>query len=471
MSNSLKRLKSTGFTIVELLIVIVVIGILAAVSVVAYNGVQKNALDKAVLSDVEGVSGEVARYGTKNQGVYSSSVAWYSPSGANSNISFVPSSGTVIDVVTNNTDYCIRGYNTFSKTYNSLSASAKKESTPGACSSIAASAVAQAASPIINGGVVTTFAGSSQGSVDATSTNAQFWGPTDIAKDQAGNLYVIDSNNARIRKITSAGVVTTLAGSTSGYADGVGTSAQFNVLSGIAVDASGTVYVADQGNFSAYTYIRKITSAGVVTTLAGSTSGYADGTGSSARFNSPGGMAIDSSGVLYFADMSNNRIRKITSAGVVTTLAGSTAGYLDDIGAGAKFNYPVGIAVDGSGTVFVGDYLNYKIRKITSAGVVTTLAGSTSGYVDATGPSAEFGSTDALTIDASGSLYLADQSNNLIRKITSAGVVTTVAGSTSGYLDGTATAAKFSGPRGITINSAGTIYVGDSFNNRIRAIN
>ena len=303
MSNSFKRLKSTGFTIVELLVVIIVIGILAAISVVAYNGVQKNALDIAVLSDVEGVSGEVARYGTKNQGVYDSTIAWYSPSGANSNIRFVPSSGTVIDVVTNNTDYCIRGYNPTSKTYTSIAYPSIKESTAGACSRISVSVAAQSS------GIVTTLAGSgAAGNADGTGTAAQFNSPAGVAVDSSGTVYVADVGNSRIRTITSAGVITTLAGSTQGFANGTGTAAQFYNPYGVAVDSSGTVYVADYYNQR----IRKITTAGVVTTLAGSgTASFKDGNGTAAQFYDPSGVAVDSSGTVYVADYDNNRIRKI----------------------------------------------------------------------------------------------------------------------------------------------------------------
>ena len=229
----------------------------------------------------------------------------------------------------------------------------------------------------------------SSGYTDGTGTSAKFYNPTGVAVDGAGNVYVADLSNHRIRKITTSGVVSTLAGSgTSGYTDGTGTSAKFSYPTGVAVDGAGNVYVADLFNHR----IRKITTSGVVSTLAGSASGYADGTGTSAQFSYPTGVAVDGAGNVYVADYNNHRIRKITTSGVVSTLAGSgTPGYTDGTGTSAKFSSPTGVAVDGAGNVYVADYNNHRIRKITTSGVVSTLAGSgKAGYTDGTGTSAKF---------------------------------------------------------------------------------
>jgi len=325
---------------------------------------------------------------------------------------------------------------------------------------------------ISNAQCVSTLAGSGiYGFADGTGTAAQFYYPNGVAVDASANLYVADRNNNRIRKITAAGVVTTLAGSgIEGLTDGTGTAAQFSNPIGVAVDGSGNVYVADLNN----NRIRKITAAGVVTTLAGSgIQGSADGTGTSAQFFLPFGVAVDASGNVYVADTYNNRIRKITATGVVTTLAGfGIQGFADGTGTSARFNKPSGVAVDGSGNVYVADNLNHRIRKITAAGVVTTLAGSgVAGFAEGTGTVARFNTPSGVAVDGSGNVYVADTNNNRIRKITAAGIVTTLAGSgIEGFANATGTAAQFRNPIGVAVDSSGNVYVADTFNNRIRKI-
>jgi surface protein len=313
---------------------------------------------------------------------------------------------------------------------------------------------------------VSTFAGSGAlGGANGTGTSAQFNNPMPLAMDGSGNMYVYD-NNMVIRKITAAGVVTDFAGSRGvrGSLDGTGTMASFDSVNGLAVDGSGNIYAADMGNHR----IRKITADGVVTTLAGSSYGYEEGTGTSAKFAYPRGVAVDASGNVYVADVNNHRIRKITPTGVTSTFAGSTKGFADNSAASAKFNQPFGVAVDGSGNVYVADTYNHRIRKITSLGVVTTLVGGAEGEADGTGTSAQFKYPQGIVLDASGNVYVT--SNHRIRKITSVGVVTTLAGSTPGFAEGVGTSAKFHCPTRIAIDVTGNIYVADQNNHRIRMI-
>ena len=327
-------------------------------------------------------------------------------------------------------------------------------------------------------GVVTTLAGSANlaGSTDDTGSAARFNHPQSVSVDGSGNIYVADSSNNTIRKITAGGAVTTLAGSAGnpGRADGTGSAALFDYPSGVAVDGAGNVYVGDSLN----NIIRNITPGGVVTTLAGSAvfAGSADGTGTAARFYGPQGVAVDGSGNVYVADYYNSTIRKITAAGVVTTLAGSAGnpGIADGPGTTAQFYNPPGVAVDGSGNVYVADYNISIIRKITAGGVVTTLAGSAGvkGSADGTGNAARFFFPSGVAVDGSGNVYIADSSNNTIRKITAAGVVTTLAGSAgkAGSTDGTGSTARFNQPNGVAVDGSGNVYVADSSNNTIRKI-
>ncbi len=315
---------------------------------------------------------------------------------------------------------------------------------------------------------VTTIAGEGTDSfADGNATTAQFNKPTGIAVDNSGNIYVADYKNNKIRKIDSSLNVTTLAGSSFGFADGSGTNAQFKNPYSIALDSSGNVYVADTVNDK----IRKIDSSGNVTTLAGSSSGFADGSGTNAQFNKPTGIAIDSSGNVYVADTVNHKIRKIDSSGNVTTFAGSSSGFADGSGTNAQFNNPKGISIDSSGNVYVADTLNHKIRKIDSSGHVTTVAGSSSGFADGNVTTAQFNLPQGVDVDNNGNIYVADSSNHKIRKIDNFGNVTTLAGSgTDGFADGNATTAKFNVPYAVTVDNNGNIYVVDESNNKIRKI-
>jgi hypothetical protein len=323
----------------------------------------------------------------------------------------------------------------------------------------------------------TTLAGSAgvQGTNDGTGSAARFYVPQGVATDSSGNLYVADADNHTIRKITPAGVVTTLAGlaGITGSADGTGSAARFYYPYDVATDSWGNVYVADTYNDT----IRKVTPAGVVTTLAGSAgvAGTNDGTGSAARFYNPSAVATDSSGNVYVTDRDNYTIRKITPAGVVTTLAGLAGnhGSADGTGSAARFYNPQGVATDSSGNVYVADSINSTIRKITPVGVVSTLAGlaGSHGSADGTGSAARFYFPQGgVATDSSGNVYVADTLNSTIRKITPAGVVTTLAGlaGSFGSADGTGSAARFYYPYGVATDSSGNVYVADAGNNTIR---
>ena len=287
-------------------------------------------------------------------------------------------------------------------------------------------------------------AGASQslsGSTNATGEWARFSEPSGITLDRAGNVYVTEIGNNMIRRITTAGVVTTFAGSAGdvgvGYKDATGSSARFDSPLAVAADGSDNLYVADMGNNA----IRKITPSGTVTTLAKGLQG-------------PRAVTVDAEGNVYFADTPGlhdedgvvrdshgaSVIRKITPAGVVTKLAGPTFDLNDGTGRAVEFKSPRGLAADRAGNVYVADSGNNAIRKITPAGVVTTLAGAAGliGSDDGPPDHATFNAPLGLTVDAKGSVYVADTGNNTIRKITPAGEVTTVVGvpAVSGFLPG-----------------------------------
>jgi len=309
---------------------------------------------------------------------------------------------------------------------------------------------------------VSTFAGKgTAGYVDGAATIAQFYNLQGACTDASGNVYVADSYNNVIRKITPLGVTSTFAGNgTLGYVDGPSASAEFYNPQGIAADASGNIYVSDVGD----NLIRKITSAGVVSTLAGrGTAGYADGTGTSAVFNKPVGIAVDGSGNVYVADKANNVIRMITPAGVVSTLAGlnTTASQIDGTGTAATFNSPTGVAVDATGNIYVADQGSNAIRKITSGGVVTTLIG-TNLLKNA------LGVPTGICLDKSGNIYITD-TNGRILEISNANVLYSLAGisGTTGFTNGTNTNALFNNPLAIAADKSGNIFVTDYYNNVI----
>ncbi len=457
MGNVLITLKAKiesrrGFTIVELLIVIVVIGILAAIVIVAYNSISRRAIESSIKADLK-TAGTTLESEKTTSGSYPLTAA-----AANNGAGLKSSGANSLTYFSRPYGYCMTVGNTGAPdTY--VMRSTIKEPKIGNCDV-----------------AITTYLGSTYGYQDGTTANALFHNPMDVAFDPTGNMYILDNDDQRVRKVTPAGVVSTLAGSgVAGFANGTGTAAQFQWPHDIIVDSSGNVFMSDRNNRR----IRMITPAGVVTTIAGSgVQGYLDATGTAAQFNNPRGIVVDSAGNLFVADGDIHRIRKITPAGVVTTFAGSgVGGWADGTGTAAQLNTPNGIAIDSADNLYVTDSSSHRIRKITPTGVVTTVAGSgIAGYNDATGAAAQFAQPRGIVVDTGGTLYVSETgiggtTSHRIRAISPAGVVSTIAGAgSSGYADGIGTAARFSSPDGMALDGAGNLYVADYFNNRVRKI-
>ena len=323
-----------------------------------------------------------------------------------------------------------------------------------------------------NGGVVSTFAGNgSLGALNGKAEEASFSNLMGVAADSAGNIYVADSRNNLIRKISADGMVTTLAGSgKQGSDDGKGVSASFFFPAALTSDATGNVYVADTHN----SMIRKITPEGTVTTIAGRISPevakYRD---TVVKFDNPYGITVDKAGNVFVADWERDMIKKISPDGKITAFAGNgEKGAKDGKGSAATFFLPEGLALDRAGNLYVADCYNNMIRKITPDGVVSTLAGkSLKGAADGKGKVASFSHPDGLAVDRSGNIYVADVGNNKIRKITPDGVVSTIAGNgTRGGENGPVRAASFYRPFGLTIDKDGNLYIADYQNNLVRKI-
>lgn len=275
--------------------------------------------------------------------------------------------------------------------------------------------------------------------------------PTDVITDATGNIYVADGYGCTIRKVTPNGTVTTFAGGTCGYADGKGTAASFDVINGITIDHQGNFYVIDEGD-----RVRKITPDGTVTAIAGNGQNKTiDGTGTAAGFRDPRGITIDASGNLYITQGSDYLIRKVTPAGVVTTITPPSSV--------SKLNTPIGITADAFGNLYVTDYTS-AIKKIASDGSIIIVAGHNgTGSEDGTGTVAGFNLPKGITVDNLGNLYVTDSQNNMIRKITASGVVTTL----QLYVTDTNDKASLNNPIGIKMDPFGNLIVVDAANERI----
>lgn len=433
-----------AFTIVELLIVIVVIAILAAVSIVAYRGIQGRAIETTLKSDLSNAATQL--------GLDKASIDAYPLDKANSNDGkgLITSPGISFTYDSDGAYYC-------------LTATSDRPGILAHYVSNSSGGVQEGACPghpgllrplPENGGVVTTIAGSGANArLDGVGTAARFISPTDVVVDNSGNVFVLDSSY--VRKITPENVVTTFASGLSGSEKGIG------------ISQSGVIYIAMGSR------VGSLDSAGNLTIIAGSaTTGQADGTGSEAQFSSARDVAISSSGILYVAD--GHRVRKIAPGGVVTTLAGypSSYGYSEGAGANVRFNLITSIVVDSSGMVYVQDADNRRVRRIhPDTGVVTSIAGNGGyGTDDGTGTAARFSQAWGLAIDRDDNIYVMDSGNSKVRKVTLGGVVTTIAGGPQGYADGTSLDAQFYQPRGVGVGRDGTLYIADTHNRRIRMI-
>ena len=336
-------------------------------------------------------------------------------------------------------------------------------------------------------GVISTVAGSSTAGFSGdggTATAAKLNFPAGVALDGAGNLYIADSLNQRIRKVDAAGAISTVAGDgTRGFGGdgGAAVAAQLDFPRGVALDGAGNLYIADSLNQR----IRKVDAAGAISTVAGDgTRGFGGDGGAAvaAQLDFPRGVALDGAGNLYIADSLNQRIRKVNAAGVITTVAGDgTEGYGGDGDAAlaAQLNRPFGVMPDGAGNLYIADTGNHRIRKVNAAGRISTVAGdATRGYGGYGGDggaalAAQLNSPIGMALDGAGNLYIADAGNHLIRKVDTAGVITTVAGSgTAGFSGdgGAAVAAQLNSPAGMALDGAGNLYIADAGNHLIRRL-
>lgn len=319
-------------------------------------------------------------------------------------------------------------------------------------------------------GQVTTLAGSGRPDVeDNAGASASFIEPFGIAADARGNVIVAEGGQSnRIRIITPNGAVQTITGSEEGYGDGPGVSALFNTPSAVALDRRGNIIVADTSN----NRIRRISTEGVVSTLAGSSSsGYRDGPADQAQFDSPVGVAVDREGNIFVADTYNDRVRKISVEGAVSTIAGAgMPGFVDGAAEGAMFDTPCGIAVDDQGNLFVADTGNHAVRKITPEGDVSTIAGTTQNADAPYAPDSELDLPVGIAITHDRFLFVASQGNGRVHRITPEGEVTLFAGEYSGFANGAGNVARFNGPSGIAVDYQGNVFVADTENYLVRKI-
>jgi hypothetical protein len=333
-------------------------------------------------------------------------------------------------------------------------------------------------------GIITTVAGNGTAGYSGDggpATNATLYFTAGVAMDRFGNLFIADELNSRIREVFTNGIITTVAGNgVVGYSGdgGIATNAALHYPKGVAVDSIGNVFIADWGNFR----IREVGTNGIITTVAGNgVNGYSGdgGSATNAELTSTGGVTVDSAGNLFIGDYGNNRIREVGTNGIITSVAGTNAyGYSGDGGPAinGELWYPMGVAVDSVGNLFIADYYNNRIREVGTNGIITTVAGNgVSGYSGDGGAAtnAELRNPSGVAVDSIGDLFIADEYNNRIREVDTNGIIATVAGNGGGGYSGDggyATCAALSWPSGVAVDSLGNLFIADSENNRIRKV-
>ena len=309
-------------------------------------------------------------------------------------------------------------------------------------------------------------------------TAAQLANPRSVSVDAAGNIFIADLFNHRIRKVDPAGTITTVAGTgTAGFSGdgGPATAAQLNGPRGLFVDAAGNIFIADQSNQR----IRKVDTGGTITTVAGTgTAGFFGdgGPATAAQLSYPVFVFVDAASNIFIADTNNDRIRKVDTGGTITTVAGTSYGFSGDGGpaTSAQLKRPASVFVDATGNIFIADQLNNRIRKVNTGGIITTVVGGGVVLGDG-GPAtaAQLLNPAGVFIDAVGNIFIADHSNHRIRKVDTGGTITTVAGmGTAGFNGdgGPATAAQLNNPVGVFVDAAGDLFIGDQTNHRVRKV-